>query len=228
MKRLRAVLFDMDGVLVDSEAQWRHAEDLFFRELGFDASRVDAERMVGLGVADLYDLLSREYKLAATRERFFALSHSAAEEVYLRRVRLADGALDLIGRLRAEGIAVGLASASPRVWVRMVLDRFRLQPQFHATVSIDDVGGEGKPSPAIYLRAAGLVAVPAANCVAIEDSRYGVLAAKRAGMSCIGLRNGSNEGQDLTRADAVIRGFSALSVASIEAAISRPSSAPLS
>ena len=207
----RAVFFDMDGVLVDSELQWRRAEATFFRELDFDHSRADPERFVGLGVVDLYELLRRDYGLKASRERFLELSQRAAEEVYLHRVTLEPGALALIDDLRARGYTTGLASASPRDWVRMVVDRFRLRPHFAAVVSIDDVHGEGKPSPAIYLRASGIAGIPPSASSAIEDSKYGVMAAKRAGMRCVGLRNGSNDGQDLSLADAHAKGLGTLS-----------------
>src|SRR5581483_4645034 len=121
-----------------------------------------------------------------------------ADDVYGRRVRLADGLEPLLRSLARLGKPVALASSSPRHWIRLVLDRFALRPHFSAVVSADDVGGEGKPSPAIYQRAVGLLRASPARCLAVEDSQVGVLSAKRAGVYCVGLRTGTNDDQDFS------------------------------
>ena len=205
-----AVLFDMDGVMVDSEARWKDAERPFFHEIVPGWREQDFEATVGLGVVDLYYFLKQRYPIRLTLRAFLARCDVLAQEVYGRRVRIAWGLKPLLRALARMGKPIALASSSPRHWIRIVLDRFQLQPQFKAIVSADDVGGEGKPSPAIYRRAVGLLGARPARCVTIEDSSYGVLAAKRAGVYCIGLRNGTNADQDFRLADTEVFGFSEL------------------
>lgn len=91
-----------------------------------------------------------------------------------------------------------------------MLTRFGLRDAFKAVVSADELDGEGKPSPVIYLRTAQRLDVDPRQCIAVEDSKNGALSAKSAGMYCIGFRNGFNEEQDLSRADMIIHRFSEL------------------
>ncbi|MBI4386451.1 MAG: HAD-IA family hydrolase [Elusimicrobia bacterium] len=201
----QAVLFDMDGVVADSEHQWHLLEGSLFGKILPSWREEDHEKIVGLGVLDLHRFLVAEFGLQEPRERFLSMCDEAAEEVYRKRTTLTPGFLDALEWVRSEKISLGLASSSPRNWVRMVLDRFDLEKKFRVIVTADDVGGEGKPSPAIYLRAAKLLGAEPARCAAIEDSRHGVLAAKRAGMFCVALRNGTNEKQIFSEADVEIR-----------------------
>lgn len=205
-----AVILDMDGVMVDSEARWKDAERPFFHEIVPGWREQDFERTVGLGVVDLYHMLARDHGLQLSLSAFLARCDRLAEEVYSRRVHIARGLKPLLRALARRGKPAALASSSPRGWIRRVLDRFQLHSHFKAVVSVDDVGGEGKPSPAIYRRAIGLLRAEPSRCVTVEDSCYGVLSAKRAGVFCIGLRSGTNDDQDLSLADCHIRGLQEL------------------
>lgn len=212
---MKAVAFDMDGVIVDSERQWKLSEGGFFRDILGSWDDADHRQIVGLGVVDLYYWMVRERKLAMTKEAFLARCETVALDIYQRRTTLTPGAGELITDLRRRGVRLGLASSSPRNWIDITLDRFALRDAFEAVVSGDDVPGRTKPEPDIYLRCAGLLGALPADCVAIEDSAIGVLAAKRAGLRCVGFRSGFNDEQDLTRADWEARGFSALSYESL-------------
>ena len=88
-----------------------------------------------------------------------------------------------------------------------MLQRFSLRESFKIVVSADELAGEGKPSPAIYLHTAKRLGIRPDRCIAIEDSKNGVLSAKKAEMFCIGFRNGFNDEQDLSNADMIIRHF---------------------
>src|SRR5207237_6272674 len=107
-------------------------------------------------------------------------------------------------------VLVSLASSSPMNWIDIVLDRFHFRSSFAVVVSAEDLPGEGKPSPAIYLLTAQRLGVKPEKCVVIEDSKNGVLSAKSAGMYCIGFRNGFNQEQDLSQADIIVHGFNQL------------------
>ena len=88
-----------------------------------------------------------------------------------------------------------------------MLERFSLRNSFQVVVSADELHGQGKPSPAIYLLTAKRLGIRPQRCVAIEDSQNGVLSAKNAEMFCVGFRNGFNNEQDLSRADMIIHHF---------------------
>ncbi|MBI5241855.1 MAG: HAD family phosphatase [Elusimicrobia bacterium] len=206
-----AVILDMDGVMVDSEYQWLLAEKPFLRSLLGRWTIADHRKVVGLGVVDLYYHLVREYGLRLGREDFLDRCEALARVVYRRKVRLAPGLRVFLRDLHRRAVPSGLASSSPRTWVDMVLQRFRLRSLFRVVVTGDDAPGRTKPAPDLYLLAARRLKVRPQDCLAVEDSGFGVRAAKDAGMTCAGLRSGHNEEQDLSGADWEARGFRALS-----------------
>jgi HAD superfamily hydrolase (TIGR01509 family) len=205
-----ALIFDMDGVIVDSELHWKSVEGFFLQSLVPTWTSADQGKIIGLSVRGLYDMLAGEYGLKETRERFEALYEEMASDIYMRKVSLMDGFMELLTGLNGQSLPVALSSSSPTSWIDMVVGRFDLRPHFKAIVSADELDGEGKPSPAIYLFTAEKLGVDPRSCVAIEDSKNGVVSAKRAGMFCIGFRNGFNEEQDLSTADMIIHSLSEL------------------
>jgi HAD superfamily hydrolase (TIGR01509 family) len=208
---VKAVLFDMDGVIVNSEAQWKSLEAAYFRELAPAWTKEHDERAVGLGVEDLHRFLVKEFDVDVSKNEFLAHCDVTARKVYEQNVDCAEGFLDLARELKHRGIKTAIASSSPAHWIKMVVDRFALSPLLDTIVSADDVGGRTKPNPDIYLEAAARLSIPTVECLAIEDSSVGMLAAKRAGMKVAGYRNGTNDGQDLSIADFELGGFSGLS-----------------
>ncbi|MDE2291437.1 MAG: HAD-IA family hydrolase, partial [Elusimicrobia bacterium] len=170
----------------------------------------DGHAIVGLGVVDLYHHLVRNHGLAMPEAEFLALCDRIASEIYGKRVTLAPGLRALLDDLAAKGVPVGLASSSPRPWVDAVLDRFGLRADFKAVATGDETPGRTKPAPDLYLLAAGRLGVEPGACVAVEDSRFGVQAAKAAGMRVLAYRSGDNDAQDLAAADAELRGFEAV------------------
>jgi len=205
-----AVIFDMDGVIVDSEIHWKTTEGYFLQSLIPTWSINDQDKILGLGVHDLYALLASTYQLHKTKEQFLELYQEMANVIYGEKVSLIEGFTELLSVLHANHIPVALASSSPWTWINIMLERFNLRESFQAIVSADELEGEGKPSPAIYLLTAKQLGVSPTRCIAIEDSKNGVLSAKNAGMYCIGFRNGFNDEQDLSRADMIIQHFAEL------------------
>lgn len=200
----------MDGVVVDSESQWKELEADFFRAALPAWKEEYHERIVGLGVSDVYHFLVREYDLRMGKVEFQDHCDGVAKKVYLERVDCAEGFLDLARGLKHKGVRTAMASSSPALWVSMVVDRFELSPLLDAVVSADDVGGQTKPLPDLYLETASRLGLPTGECLAIEDSALGLLAAKRAGLKAAGFRTKSNEGQDLSAADFELGSFAGL------------------
>ena len=121
------------------------------------------------------------------------------------------GIVELLEELRRQRIAIGLASSSPRSFIEAVLAKFKIREYFACVVSGEEMPA-GKPAPDIYLEAARQLHVPPEQCVVLEDSRNGVLAAKRAGMTCIGFANPASGGQDLSAADRIVHAISEIKV----------------
>ena len=204
---MNAVIFDMDGVIVDSEIHWKTTEGFFLQSLIPGWSVDDQDKIIGLGVLDLYRVLVDTYHLPKTEDEFLAIYQEMANEIYGQKVSLIKGFTELLTSLTANDVPVALASSSPGSWINIMLERFHLRDSFQVVVSADALKGHGKPSPAIYLLTATLLGIRPDRCIAIEDSKNGVLSAKNAEMFCVGFRNGFNDEQDLSRADVIIHHF---------------------
>jgi HAD superfamily hydrolase (TIGR01509 family) len=207
---IQALIFDLDGVIVDSELHWKSLEGYFLRTLIPGWTMADQGRIIGLSLENLHKLLTTEYGLRGDKEGFLKQYHAIAEDIYVNKASLLPGFLDLLFLLHEKGIPVALASSSPRSWINLVLDRFDLNSVFKVVVSAEEIAGDGKPSPDIYLHTARKLEVESEGCIVIEDSRNGVLSARAAGMYCIGFRNGFNDEQDLSAANIIIEGFASL------------------
>ncbi|WP_423743454.1 HAD family phosphatase (plasmid) [Haladaptatus sp. SPP-AMP-3] len=200
MQEPNAVLFDMDGVIVNSEDFWVELEEeTIFPEVGVED--IGDNEITGMNFREIYDYLDAEYGTDVTKAEFVALYNEIAEDLYGEHVSLMDGFHDLLTDLRAEGTEVALVSSSPHHWIEIVTDRFDLE--FEQVVSADDIDAPGKPEPAIYEYAAGLLDYRADECAAVEDSEHGVESAARAGTYCVGYPNGAKE-LDLSMADVVV------------------------
>lgn len=207
---MRAVVFDMDGVIVDSEAQWKSLEGKYFRELAPAWTKEHDERAVGMGVEDIHRFLTEHLGVKIDKQEFLAHCDVTAKKVYGEHVECAPGFLELALELKHLGIKTAIASSSPERWIKLVVERFHLSPLLDTVVSADDVGGRTKPNPDIYLEVAARFKLPTAECLAIEDSALGLLAAKRAGYKTAAYRNGANDGQDLSLADFELASFAGL------------------
>jgi HAD superfamily hydrolase (TIGR01509 family) len=210
MPMIKAVIFDMDGVLVDSERYWKQSEREITSRLApaWDPER--SKELMGMNITQMFYFLDSELDPDVTRDEFTGMFNRLADSIYLEKVSMPPGCMELIEGLRKEGIRMAVASSSPLNWIEMVVERFGLT-QFEALVSAEHVGHRGKPNPDIFLYAARQLGLEPGECLVIEDSENGVAAAGRAGMKCVALKNSSNEGHDLSGADMVIKGFDELS-----------------
>ncbi len=203
---MKAIIFDMDGVTVDSERHWDSREFALFKKLIPGWSREKQKRIVGLNIPDTYKVLKKEgFEMA--EEEFSTQIDKLAKSLYRNKADLMPGFLDLKNELAKHKIPVGLASSSRLTWIEMVIKKFGLEGFFDSVTSSQEIKGPGKPAPDIYLLAAKKIGFPPKACVAIEDSANGVRSAKAAGFYTIGFRYGGNDDQDHSLADMDIRGF---------------------
>lgn len=205
---MATVIFDMDGVIVDSELHWVGIENTFLDELVGGWTDDDQQRILGMSATDIYKLLVSEYGLARSWEDYMAHYRTLAQIIYGERSNLIGSVAEIIQEVNNDGHTVGLASSSPKSWIDIVVDRFSIRDQFRAIVSSEDVGGVGKPAPDIYLHCIELLGHPVATpSIAIEDTDKGIRSAKAAGCYVFGFRNGFNEKQTLAHADEVLTGW---------------------
>src|SRR6185295_12819239 len=211
----KAILLDMDGVLIDSERHWHTIEGEWLRSVIPGWTDAHQKDCVGLSMSGLHEMLSDKHSLAMAFSDFRDAYMNLAEAIYTEKANLMPRCEEFLESSRDAGVKLAVVSSSPREWIRIMVRRFGIAGYFCNLVSADDVGGIGKPDPAVYLHAAGELEQSPAECIAIEDSENGVLSACRAGMRCVGFRNGLNDAQKLDQAHQIIHGFSAEAVQSI-------------
>ncbi|MFB6294954.1 MAG: HAD family hydrolase, partial [Candidatus Nanohaloarchaea archaeon] len=203
MNRVDAVLFDNDGVIVDSEQYWHDIATDLFQEATADTIDGDAALADALGMnyREIYDLLADRYDVTMDRQTFIQRYEDAADEIYRERVSLMDGFHDLVEAVTAEDCLTAIVSSSPQRWLNLVVDRFDLDG-IDEVISADTLRqtGEidaGKPAPDVYRATARRLGVDPSHCLVVEDSVNGVNAATAAGMTCIAYGQ-SVEGADAT------------------------------
>ena len=200
---MQAFIFDFDGVIVDSERYWKTlGDDEFFASLVPTWTRENGARMMGLGVRDAYDVLTREFGVTVAFEEYEKRLNACVSRIYEELCSPLPGLTGLLDRLGAAGTPVGVASSSQSHWIAAALARLGLTDRFPVIVTAADVGHRAKPAPDVYLRAAALLGADPAACIALEDSKNGVLSAKAAGMACIAVHTDMNVDQLLQDADA--------------------------
>jgi HAD superfamily hydrolase (TIGR01509 family) len=205
-----AVVFDMDGVLIESEEVWDAVREAYVRERG---GRYDDEiqrAMMGMSSPEWSRYLHETAGLSESPETINADVVQLMLAAYREHLPLVDGAVDAVRRL-AERFPLAVASSSNRPLIDAVLDVSGLKECFLATVSSEEVA-RGKPAPDVYLEAARRLGVASKRCAAVEDSHSGIRSARAAGMRVIAFPNPSYppDADALAQADVVIRSLDEL------------------
>ncbi len=196
----KAFIFDMDGVLVNSEQHWAPYElPMLKRLLGEDIA-LKLGDLTGTSIKSIFKKAQEFGSTITEQELANACNEVAVRDVY-PYAPVTDG-LDVLGdNLVKAGFVLGLVTQSPRTWIDAVLPRIPFREQLKAVISIRDEGLEPKPSPEGYVRAIELLKVEPENCFILEDSNAGIEAGKAAGCFVIGFRGNLQEGYEQTGAD---------------------------
>jgi HAD superfamily hydrolase (TIGR01509 family) len=216
-----AVVFDLDGLLLDTEQVWDEVREALTRERGgrwHDRAQAD---MMGMSSTEWSRYMHDELGLAEPPEELNRLVVERMQERYAERLPLIDGAVDAVRRI-AERWPLGLASSSNRPLIDLALREMGVADLFSATVSSEEVE-RGKPAPDVYLEAARRLGVRPEDAVAIEDSANGIRAARAAGMAVIAIPNAHfpPPPEALADADVVLDSLAELSPDAVESASSR-------
>lgn len=191
-----AVIFDMDGVLLDSEPLHYEAVRLILEEQGVEFPLDDYFRYLGTTLTSTWDDLCERYPITMPFDQFEARYNSDVLDQYLAGAPLIRGARELAAQLRDAGVPIAVASSSHRVWVDAALSGAGLREYFEQTTAGDEVS-MGKPSPEIYLKAAEKLGFDPGHCIAVEDAPAGVESARAAGMKVVLVRSELTNDLDL-------------------------------
>ncbi len=182
---MKAVIFDVDGVIVDSETYWEKEKEKIIKQAFEDGSDLSPSDLTGIPVLDQYDKYSNNHKMKVTRKEYFDLYDKKAESIYKQKVTLLDDLPQFLNILKERNINIAICSSSYLKWINIILERFSLKNEFDLVITADSIDKRGKPEPYIYGKATEKFNVDPEECIAIEDSENGILAANRAGMYCI-------------------------------------------
>ena len=207
MNRMQIVIFDMDGVLVETEPVYERMYREVYRRFGLELPQEEREFFIGRSSTHIWTYIKNKYSLSQTLEELIRMKEDIYEEM-LRAERLAPipGVVALLDALREQGRTLAIASSSKREIIDYIISAIGVADRF-SFISSGDAVSKGKPDPEIFLKVSSHFGCEPSRCVVIEDAASGVKGAKAAGMTVFAYRNPNSGEQDLSSADAVFRNY---------------------
>jgi HAD superfamily hydrolase (TIGR01509 family) len=208
---LKAVIFDMDGVIIDSEPLHKKTERVTLSPYGISLSDEELNSYMGTEAKVLLANYIDKYSLPVAFAELYSVYRRNLIRIFDESVEPIPATLRLIRALKSSGIGLAVGSSSHRELVELVLRKLDVTDAFSVVVTGEDAK-RSKPHPDIFIEAVRRLGVGAEACLVIEDSANGVRAAKAAGIRCLGFRNPTSAGQDLREADWVVDSMEAVNV----------------
>ena len=206
-----AVIFDLDGVLIDSGPAHRQSWRALGAELGIEVSDQAVGAVFGRQNRDIVPILFGDDRMAEEVRRLGARKEELYRDLVRGKVPVSEGAVELVRQYQAGGYQLAVGSSTPRANIDLALGEMGIAELFGVMVSSEDVS-VGKPDPTVFLTAASRLGVPSGDCLVIEDAPAGVEAGKAAGMLVVALA-GSHPRDKLGHADRVISSLGELIIA---------------
>lgn len=207
---LKAIIFDMDGVIIDSEEQHNRAAQRVFQSHGITVDADYHAKFVGTSTRNLVQTSIRELGLDIAEDTLYEEMNLEKKKVLAEEGYVPlPGVVDLIRQLAQEGFKLAIASSSIPNDIKEVVKALKIRKYFHQLVSSTQVT-HPKPAPDIFAQALKELGVNASEAIVIEDSEHGVQAAKAAGITCVGYLNPNSGKQDLGCADVLLESFEGL------------------
>lgn len=211
--KLKAVLFDMDGVIVDTEPLHRKAYFHMFNEVNIEVSEPLFESFTGQSTINVCRRVVDQFGLNETPEYLVSLKRKHYKYLFDHgELDLIEGVFDRIQDFYNNGLTLVVASSASMPGINLIFERFNLNPYFSAKFSGADLK-ESKPHPEIFLKAAAHTGFDKSECMVIEDSTNGIKAANAANIFCVGYKSVNSKNQDYDNADYVISDFSEIAYA---------------
>ena len=213
---IKTVIFDMDGVLVDSEYTFLETKTDMLKTAGFPKDVSYQYQFMGTTFEVMWTIMKEELGLPESIS-FYINDMNERREVMIARdgIRAIKGAQDLVKRLFEAGFKLAVASSSPKYEIVRAMTELGLVDYFEVLVSGEEVA-HSKPAPDVFLAAAERLGVSAQDAIIIEDTKNGSLAARRAGAYVIGFENPNYPAQDLSNADIIVTDYQELTIVKLQ------------
>lgn len=215
---MKAIIFDMDGVIIDSEPIHFEIEKGLLEELGGVYSGEAQNSFVGTTDYIMWSTFKEQFNLEPSIDEIINMKKEKFIE-NVNRIPLIKHVKEFMSSLHEKGYLIALASSNNSCAVDEVIERFGLGKYLNFAISGEDVVNS-KPHPEIFLKAAKRMKVNPSDCLVIEDAKNGVEAAKSAGMKCIGFNNPNSGNQDLSQADLIIDSYEDINLDTIKSLFS--------
>lgn len=216
---IRAVIFDMDGVIVNSEPRWAVAFDNYFKKkIGRSFSKSQSKKFYrsirGTNWPYIAKRIQTEFSVKETQKKIIRDCAREGITVFNQSLQIIPGVIPLIKKLHKNGYLLALASSSPYLVIHYILKRYGISRYFKHALSGMDVR-KGKPWPNLFIKTAQLLKTKPSETLVIEDSRGGVLAAHRAGMKCVVYKQPYTYYRDIKTAVLIVKSMNEIKLSTI-------------
>lgn len=209
---LEAIIFDMDGVLVDSEYTFLESKTQILKEAGFPMAISYQYQFMGTTFEFMWQEMKAELGLPLPVQSYIDKMNLLRKEMIAKDgVKAIKNSPSLVKRLAKSGIKLAVASSSPKIEIEQVLKALEIEQYFEVIVSAEQVE-HSKPAPDVFLKAAEELGVKPENCLVFEDTKNGSLAASNAQMYVVGFENPDYPAQDLSVANFIVKQYDGLTI----------------